>query len=153
MSKPIVLAIALGILLLFGWAIKHFYFSEAPSTESLTTEPVIVTPPSPAINDIKSEQKLKPAEPSSKEDGGELGSQRIVVDKAVRADDKPADLPDHTMSIKRVEKKGVEIMPGVNVKSGVVHIQLDQDNSRSIEVERNPSNSNSEYQLILKKKF
>jgi len=62
-------------------------------------------------------------------------------------EDNSADL------IKREEKKGFQVMPGVNVKSGVVHIQLDEDKGRTIEIEKNPDNSNSDYQVIMKKKF
>lgn len=68
-------------------------------------------------------------------------------------EDNSADLSSHTMSIKREEKKGFQVMPGVNVKSGVVHIQLDEDKDRTIEIEKNPDNSNSDYQVIMKKKF
>jgi len=68
-------------------------------------------------------------------------------------DDKSNNLSNHTMSIKREEKKGFEIMPGVNVKSGVVHVQLDEKKDRSIEIEKDPDNSNSDYQVMMKKKF
>ncbi|QJW47888.1 hypothetical protein HA075_20355 [bacterium BFN5] len=82
-----------------------------------------------------------------------IGLQRHVPDKQITVDDKSNDLSNHTMSIKREEKKGFEIMPGVNVKSGVVHVQLDEKKDRSIEIEKDPDNSSSDYQVLMKKKF
>ena len=67
-----------------------------------------------------------------------IGSQRHSLDKQGVADDNSADLSSHTMSIKREEKKGFQVMPGVNVKRGVVNIQLDEKSDRTIEIEKIP---------------
>lgn len=152
MSKPVIWVIVFGIMLLLGWVIKSYYYSEVPAQESPGAQPVIILP-SPDLNTI---QEPKPAAPASKGEvlqGESLGSQRTLTNKPVITNDKPSNLSEHTMSIKREEKPGYEIMPGVNVKRGSVHIKLDQENTRSVEIERSPSNSNSQYQLMLKQKF
>lgn len=154
-NKPIILVIILCILLLLGWAVKHYFFSEVPPAETSNPESITVIP-SPADTVPNSMQELKPAvHPSKQQVSGDrsIDPQRISADKLVNVEEKPADLSEQTMSIKKEETKGYEIMSGVNVKRGVVHVQLDQENNRSIEIERNPANSNNEYQLMLKKKF
>ncbi len=154
MSKAVVWVIALCIMLLLGWAIKSYYYSEVPPQEFPGTKPVIVLP-APA-NNLNNIQEPKPAAPSSKGEvfeGESLGSQRISTNKPVITNDKPSNLSEHTMTIKREKKPGYEIMPGVNVKRGGVNIKLDQENTRSVEIERSPNNSNSQYQLLLKQKF
>ncbi|XER14964.1 hypothetical protein SATMO3_52470 [Sporomusa aerivorans] len=57
------------------------------------------------------------------------------------------------MSLKREENKGYEVMPGVTVKKGAVTISLDQEEKKSIQLEKSPANSNSQYQMMLKNKF
>ncbi|HWR44974.1 hypothetical protein [Sporomusa sp.] len=153
-QKVIIFVIILSILLALGWAVNYYHFRATPPVESTTPEPVTILPP-PA-NETPSVQEGKPATPDSKSrvsEEGAIGSQHMPPGKKVTTDDKPVNLADHTVSIKREEKKGIEIMPGVQVKSGVVHVELDEDKDRWIEIERNPSNSNSEYQMLLKRKF
>lgn len=154
-KKRIVAVVIIGILLSVSWAVKHYLFTEVPPVQSSESEAVIVPPP-PAKEVPPNVKDPAPAVPPSQKPvsgGRSSGEQHLSPDKAVSTDDTPVDLSEHNMSIKKEEKKGYEVMPGVNVKSGVVHVQLDQENNKSIEIERNPANSNNDYQVLLKKKF
>ncbi|MPN33268.1 hypothetical protein SDC9_180753 [bioreactor metagenome] len=112
----------------------------------------MVQPP-PASDSIQNKSEVTVPPPKSNFEQQTIGPQRHSPDKLMIVDDKSNDLSNHTISIKREEKKGFEIMPGVNVKSGVVHVQLDEKNERSIEIEKDPDNSNTDYQVMMKKKF
>lgn len=153
--KPVVLAIIVSMLLLFGWAVKHYYVQEVPPTEAPNSEPALILPDSPKET-TNSEQVPAPSEPSAKKnivDERPSGSQSISVDKTAITDDKSADLSEQTISIKREDDKGYEVMPGVNIKDKAIHVQLDDENTRSIQIEKNPPNSNNQYQVLVKKKF
>lgn len=142
--------VILCLIVLLGWAGTRYL--NKPSAELPNQSPLMVQPP-PASDSIqvKPEVTVPPPKPNFEQQS--IGSQRHSPDKQITVDDKSNDLSNHTMSIKREEKKGFEIMPGVNVKSGVVHVQLDEKNDRSIEIEKDPDNSNSDYQVMMKKKF
>ncbi|MDF2569249.1 MAG: hypothetical protein K0R55_853 [Sporomusa sp.] len=150
-NRLVVLVIILSMLMLLSWAVKHYYFPEAPAIESPSSAPAVIPPP---VNVLPNEPK--PAAPPVKNQVSEeraIDSLRFTADKLVITDEQPTNLSEHTMTLKRNESKGYELMPGVNVKSGGVRVQLDQENNRSIEIKRSPANSNSDYQLILHKKF
>lgn len=153
--KLVVFVVMLSVLLLLGWAVRYFPSSPVPPVESTSPEQkrILSSPTnetggsaqgeSPATLDFETPVYEKRA----------VESQHISADKTVTGNDKPTDLSDYNISIKREEKKGYQILPGVTVKSGTAQVQLDQDNSRYIEIERNPPNSNNQYQMMLKKKF
>lgn len=156
-NKRIIVAAIICILLSIGWAVKHYVFPSVPSAQPPLAEPITILPP-PVKEEPKKEDAPSPAaasSPSKKRvtESRPVGEQHISLDKLVTTDDAPVDLSEHNMSIKKEENKGYQISPNVNVKSGVVHVQLDQENSRSIEIERNPANSNSDYQVMVRKKF
>lgn len=149
-KKPIIGSILLCIIVLLTWA-GYRYFNKPPA-ELPNPSPVTIQPPPAAA---AAESAPEAPAPSEKTAAGQrsIGSQRHTPDKPMLKDGNGADLSSHTMSIKREEKKGLQVMPGVNVKSGVVHIQVDEEKDRMIEIEKNPDNSNSDYQVIMKKKF
>lgn len=139
--------IIVTIALLLGWAVKHFYFPVPVETQK-TEE--IAAPPVPVPN-VKSGQELQPAAPVYREeaaDGEQLSPQRITTGKILTSETKPVDLSSQTMSIRKEEKKRLEIMPGVKVRGGGVDISLDKDNTRTMEVR--PDN---QAQVTLKQKF
>ena len=149
-KKPIIGTVILCLIVLLTWASnRHF---DKPSTELPSQSPVTIQPPpANASTQVNPEVTVPPPKPNFEHQA--ISPQRHSPDKQITVDDKSNDLSNHTMSIKREEKKGFEIMPGVNVKSGVVHVQLDEKNDRSIEIEKDPDNSNSDYQVMMKKKF
>lgn len=149
-KKPIIGTVILCLIVLLAWVGNRYFDkppAELPNQSPLTVQP----PPANASTQNKPEVAVPPQNPSI--DQRSIGSQRHSPDKQIIAGDKSNDLSNHTMSIKREEKKGFEVMPGVNVKSGVVHVQLDEKNDRSIEIEKDPDNSNTDYQVMMKKKF
>ena len=147
-KKPIIGSILLCIIVLLAWA-GYRYFNK-PAVELPNPSPVTIQPPPAATIESAPEVPAPPQKTTTEQRS--IGSQRHAPDKP-QVVDNSADLSSHTMTIKREEKKGYQVMPGVNVKSGVVHIQLDEDKDRTIEIEKNPDNSNSDYQVIMKKKF
>lgn len=150
-KKPIIGSILLCIIVLLAWA-GYRYFNKPP-VELPNPSPVKIQPP-PAANSPQDTPEAPISQQQTNTEQRSIGSQRHTPDKPQMVfDDNTADLSSHTMTIKREEKKGYQVMPGVNVKSGVVHIQLDEDKDRTIEIEKNPDNSNSDYQVIMKKKF
>lgn len=150
-KKPIIGSILLCIIVLLAWA-GYRYFNKPP-VELPNPSPVTIQPP-PAAATTESAPEIPAPPQKATTEQRSIGSQRHTPDKPqLVVDDNSADLSSHTMTIKREEKKGYQVMPGVNVKSGVVHIQLDEDKDRTIEIEKNPDNSNSDYQVIMKKKF
>lgn len=148
-KKPISGSILLCIVVLLAWVVYR-YVSKPPA-ELPALPPVTMPLPAGASTHSTPEVPTPPQTPSAEQQP--IGSQRHSSDKQGIADDNSTDLSSHTMSIKREEKKGFQVMPGVNVKRGVVNIQLDEKNDRTIEIEKDPDNSNSDYQLLLKKKF
>lgn len=150
-------AIILGILLSIGYAVRYYFPPErpVPSTQAPEPEPVnnLVPNNTKMSNSIEETRNTNLNTKKPAFENKQLDKRSIAADKGINISDKPADLSEHTMSIKREENKGYEITPGVNVKSGTVHVQLDKEDNRSIELERNPQNSNSDYQVMMKKKF
>lgn len=149
-KKSLFGSILVCLLILLAWA--GYRYVHKPPAELPNQRPVTIQPP-PAANPIPSIPEAPAPPEQTTVEQRSIGSQRHTPDKPMIVEDNSADLSSHTMSIKREEKKGFQVMPGVNVKSGVVHIQLDEDKDRTIEIEKNPDNSNSDYQVIMKKKF
>lgn len=149
-KKPIIGTVILCLIVLLAWAGNRYV--NKPPAEVPNQSPVTVQPPpanhSPPTNP---EVAVPPQKPGVEQQS--IGSQRHSPNKPIIVDNHSGDLSEHTMSIKREEKKGFQLMPGVNVKSGVVNVQLDESNDRSIEIEKDPDHSTSEYQVIMKKKF
>jgi hypothetical protein len=145
----IVGSILLCIVVLLTWV--GYRYVNKPPVELPAQTPVTMPLPAGVSTHITPEVPAPPQTPSAEQQP--IGSQRHSSDKQGIADDNSVDLSSHTMSIKREEKKGFQVMPGVNVKRGVVNIQLDEKSDRTIEIEKDPDNSNSDYQLLLKKKF
>lgn len=139
--------IIITIALLLGWAVKYFCFPvpvETPKTEEVTA-PLV-----PNVN-INSGQEQKPATPVYQDEGDDdeqLPPQRITTRKILISETKPVDLSSQTMSIKKEEKKRLEIIPGVKVRGGGVDISLDKENTRTIEVR-----PDSQAQVMFKQKF
>ncbi|MDD4599439.1 hypothetical protein SDC9_03876 [bioreactor metagenome] len=162
-KKPIGVAIILSILFTLGWAAKHHLFSHDSSLAQPKTETITIQPPAqdkvtnPAQDKVPDQQQeSRPPAASSKNQVYEehlTDRPQNAIEQIGSVDDNSMDLSDHTMSIKRTEKKGYKLMPGVNVKSKTVHVDLDKQDTKSIEIERSPSDSTSDYQLMMKKKF
>lgn len=146
-KRPIVFAGMIGIAALLGWSARLDCLPVTPCKE-VTTEPVKVL--------------------DNGADGGtEQGAGAVVTEQAEPGDAQPfsvagragisgegVDLSTYSISIrKEKEKTGFVISPSVTVKSGAVHIQLDQDDNKCIEIERNPPHSNAQVQIVMKKKF
>jgi hypothetical protein len=155
-NQPMVLVIIFSILLLLGWAVKHYYFSAAPTP---TAEPARARPEEALVPPVNKEQGHSNPEPVvsdtslPKPKAETMESQHIPVKKFDITDNNPPNLSNHTYTIQKEEKKSFELMPGVNVRKGVVHVEIDEENKKWIEIKRNPSDSNNDYQIMLKKKF
>lgn len=154
-KRPLIVAAVLGVIFLVGWTINHYCYPKAPPKVPFQ-EPVTPIKPSSAEITPKKEMEQRPAaiQPTKPTvNRPSTGSLRLAPTKQINSDEGVPDLSEHSMSIKREENKGYKIMPGVNVKSGVVHVQLDQNSEKSVEIEKDPDNSNSDYQVLMKKKF
>lgn len=154
-KKPIGVAIILSILFTLGWAAKHHLFSHDSSPAQPKTETITIQPPAQDKVPDQQQESRPPAASSKNQVYEEHLTDRPqnAIEQIGSVDDNSMDLSDHTMSIKRTEKKSYQIMPGVNVKSKTVHVDLDKQDTKSIEIERSPSDSTSDYQLMMKKKF
>lgn len=156
-SKTVGLAIVVAILLLVGWLAAHYcYLPAVPPAAPPVSGPAPELPgPSPdeQYGNGPEPPVEKPPARGEVSPGESPDFSPLTVEKRTVTLGPAADLADQSMSIKSRENKGYEVCPGVNVKSGVVHVQLDQDDTKAVEVEKNPANSNNKYQLLLKRKF
>ncbi|SDE42164.1 hypothetical protein [Sporomusa acidovorans] len=148
MKKLVIWILTLAIALLAGWAIKSLYFSHSVET----SVPATITPPPPApVEDNTGIQEPKPEEPALENENTEerqLSPMRISPEKTQTPADPPVDLSSQTMSIKKEQKKRLEIAPGVKVKSGGIDISLDEENTKTLELRPNDQN-----QILYKQKF
>ncbi len=155
--KSIILFIAMSVLILSGWAINHFYsgmFSPAKSADP-EPEPACILPPSTNMAPDKIPGQ-KPADISDSapriQQEQPIAPQHVKPDK-VTTNGKSPNLADYDYLIKKDEKKGIVILPGVTYKAGVVNVQLDKNSDKCVEFERNPANSNNQYQMMWRSKF
>jgi len=120
-----------------------------------TLPPPRSTPVPDTVNDTPVNKTLlsDSTSPSVPQEQADQESQRLATETNGRNGAKPVNLSDYNVSIKSETNKGFEILPGVNVKNKMIQVQLDPDNTRSVEIQRNPPNSNNQYQMMLKKKF
>jgi len=105
-KKYIVITIILAILLSAGCAIKYNFFTETPSVQSPEKEPVnIPQPANSKIPDSAKDKGITSNEPSSPRkptlNNQSIDKKSILTDKSVKNEDKPEDLSEHTMSMKR----------------------------------------------------
>lgn len=78
----------------------------------------------------------------------------IAVDKEKKSDDTDdRAYEEYQYSLKKKKSSGFQLMPGVTVKDRAIHIKQAENSDQSIDIERNPKNSNNDYQVTWKKKF
>lgn len=145
-----------AVLLLFGWVVRQYYFQEDPPEKITNETPVPVSPEAPKEIIVNAPTP----EPPQERDATELntyerpsGPQSISMDKKSNSEDSAPELSQHSMSIRREKEKSYELMEGVTVDKNAIHVQLDEDNTRTIEIEKDPPNSNNQFQVLVKKKF
>lgn len=143
MKKRIILS-SVFILISMLWMIK-----EDPAI------PKLPLPPDPNDTQIKSTASNTPANnasentvistpvmtpsqpPSSQCENTITQSLDIVPSKLAPPNDPPPNLEDYNYSIKREEKKSIQIVPGITATSGALHIQLDHDHTNEISIKPN----------------
>ncbi|WP_144349107.1 hypothetical protein [Sporomusa termitida] len=157
-KQPVLIVLIGGVILLLGWAAIHYFIAGTPVAEPVRgqQEEVHGRP----LTEQDPDDSLQPAiaDPGlAKPQEEKLGSQQFIPDKDIESlnnvDNTRFNLSNHTYTIEKEEKKSFEIMPGVNLKSRRIHVEIDEEAKEWIEIERSPSNSNSDYQILLKKKF
>ena len=79
---------------------------------------------------------------------GKHNQQELFLGKIPVPASEPVDLASQSMSMKKEETKSKEILPGVTIKGGGVNVNLDKEDSRTLEVR-----PHSQTQLTLKQKF
>lgn len=155
-KKAVVWVVVFVVLILFGWVVRQYYLPENPS-EKVTNET-----PAPVLPDTLKEtipNVQTPEQPKEKDTAERntyekpSGSQSISIDKKADVEDSAPDLSQHSMSVQREKEKNFELMEGVTVGKNAIHVQLDEDNTRTIEIEKDPPNSSNQFQVLVKKKF
>jgi hypothetical protein len=148
MKKLVIWILTLVIALLAGWATKSLYFSHSVETPV----PAASTPPPPAPDEpntgIQEPKSGPPASQNEETEERQLSPLHISPERIQPPEDNPVDLASQTMSIKKEQKKRLEIIPGVKVKSGGVDISLDKENTKTLELRPNDQN-----QIMYKQKF
>lgn len=154
MKKLLALTVALLVIWL-GWLLTHSNRFTPPATDNQTAgsqEPASqTTSPAAPAGQKAAEPSTETVPASGKETS--LGSQQLGATKVLTPAGKQENLSEQTYHLQKEEKKGVQILPGVQVKSGAVQIEMDKDKDKQLEIERHPDNSNSDYQIMLKQKF
>ncbi|MCE5287189.1 MAG: PT domain-containing protein [Pelosinus sp.] len=102
-----------------------------------------------ASSPVSSPQKAAQAQQESKD----IASMVVDKEKAALDDKTENNYDEYQYSQKKDENPGFQLRPGVTVKSGRIHIKQDDSDDKSIEIERNPKDSNNDYQVTWKKKF
>ncbi len=147
---------AILAIILFGWGV---YYATSPSLQEEADTSMTVPASAPASNTAKNEENPLPVIAVSKQSSmnsksptqsGEmhLAEPHPSAGKIPLPESEPVDLASQTMSIKKEESKSREILPGVTIKGGGVNVNLDKDDSRTLEVR-----PHSQTQLTLKQKF
>ncbi|SHI84746.1 hypothetical protein [Propionispora hippei] len=167
MKKLLALTVALLVIWL-GWLLTHPGRPTSPATDNQTSgsqEPASqAIPPAVPAGQKAAEASTETVPASGRETN--LGSQQLGATKTLTPAGKQENLSEQTYHLQKEEKKGVQILPGiqvkdgavqilpgVQVKSGAVQIEMDKDKDKQLEIERHPDNSNSDYQIMLKQKF
>jgi hypothetical protein len=146
-KKIVIVSFAfLSILLFVGFIIKNNYSSQVLPPEPIVSEPTTETVPTPT-NDISNDIPTKVAETASTTAASVSQSQtpentlteslNITPSKLSPPDNPPKNLADYNYSIKKEEKKSVQIVPGITASSGALHIQLDHDHTNEISIKPN----------------
>lgn len=149
------LAVLLMIALL-GWG-AYYVMISAPHAEA--DRNLTLSTPVLADKTAKSEEtslplipasKQKPANSTSPAQSSEmhLAQPHSLNGKIPVPESEPVDLATQNMSIKKEETKSKEILPGVTIRGGGVNVNLNKDDSRTLEVR-----PRSQTQLTLKQKF
>lgn len=156
-KQPVLLVFIVGLILLLGWAAAHYFIAGTPPPEPERGKPAKVRVPPLTEQDPGDLQPVTAEPEPAKPKEEQLGSQQLSPDNHIGASNNVnntrLNLSDHTYTIEKEEKRSFEIMPGVNLKSRRVHVEIDEEDKEWIEIERNPSNSSSDYQILLKRKF
>ena len=156
MNKYLQNLAALLAIALLGWG-AYYVMVPAPQTE--TNRNLTLSTPVIADKTVKSEEtalplitasKQKTAGSTSPAPSGEihLAQPHSLNGKIPVPESEPDDLSTQNMSIKKEETKSKEILPGVTIRGGGVNVNLDKDDSRTLEVR-----PRSQTQLTLKQKF
>ena len=156
MNKYLQNLAALLAIALLGWG-AYYVMAPAPQTE--TNRNLTLSTPVIADKTVKSEEtalplitasKQKTAGSTSPAPSGEmhLSQPHSLNGKISVPESDPVDLSTQNMSIKKEETKSKEILPGVTIKGGGVNVNLDKDDSRTLEVR-----PRSQTELTLKQKF
>lgn len=145
------------ILLLVGAVLAFFYNENNVMPNSVPPEEVTPVPAvsAPETSTPKTMPETKLVEPHKKptEAPAKREVETIAAEKPKNTNTDSVNLEEYEYSIKKPENRGVKLAPGVTVKSGTVHITQDEHSDKSVEIERNPQNSNNDYQVMWKKKF
>lgn len=134
----------LALLLSAGWVIWG----------AKSAEPTAIAPVPPVRMETTGEKAALPTtEVSLRADSiSPQVSSMAVTPRAERAAGE-ADLDAYTLSLKKEEKKGYQLAPGVTVKNKAVQVKLEEDNSRYVEISKDPPGTNAQYQVLVKKTF
>lgn len=154
MKKKVTISAGIFCLLLLAWLVYGYYRQETLPREIPKSAPQVnqpetskekpkqeITSPNTLSPEAKPEQRA--AEPP----------QSLSVEKNNLSESKQADLDEQSMSIRQEADKAYKILPGVTVEHNAVHVEISEDKSRTLEIEKNPANSHNEMQVLIKKKF
>ena len=156
MNKKFQSLAAILAIALLGWGA---YYVMAPSPQTAAEADLTSSTPVLADKTVKNEEtelpliaasKQKTAGSTSPAPSGEmhLSQPHSLNGKIPVPESDPVDLSTQNMSIKKEETKSKEILPGVTIRGGGVNVNLDKDDSRTLEVR-----PRSQTQLTLKQKF
>jgi len=152
-NKTIIVTVISATVLIFAWFIQYYNLSLLPISQTTSPQPASVSPP---LSDTPIERIAEPkaaVPPESVQPQGEKVTEPLSADKAVRIEKQSPNLTEFNYSSPRKKIKTIEITPGVTVKDKVVHFELEQGGDKTLELERNPANSDNDYQLMWKNKF
>lgn len=156
MKKHLQNLAALLVIALLGWG-AYYVIAPAPQPEAdrdltLATSAqsgTAVKPENTTLPPIAaSKQKNSGATSAAPPGEMHLAQPHNLNGKIPVPASEPVDLASQSMSMKKEETKSKEILPGVTIKGGGVNVNLDKEDSRTLEVR-----PHSQTQLTLKQKF
>lgn len=154
MKKKITILAGMLCVVLLAWIVYAHYPQEIPPKEIPESAPAVNQPEVPKENPNQDKPQPKVSSPQeSVEQGTPESPQSLSVEKNTWSESKQTDLAEQSMSIKKEAEKAYQVLPGVTVEHNAVHVELSEDKSRTLEIEKNPQNSNQEMQVLIKKKF